>query len=260
VTLLTRHAEPPLSSYVEALWYCDAQPAVPHQKERVLPNGRFQVVINLSCGGGAVCGLRSQYISIEPAAIQSAMGIVFRPGGARGFFAPPSSDFYNQIVPLDAVWGRSLTRLQERLAGAPTPREKLRMLEAALRQLLRTGSDAQFTVHDAVQHSLLAFGSVPHVRTVSDISKESGISRRRLSQLFREQVGMTPKLYCRLMRFRQVLRQIADGRGVNWADVASAGGYFDQAHLTHEFREFSGFSPTAFLEAERPSFNHVRVN
>jgi AraC-like DNA-binding protein len=57
-----------------------------------------------------------------------------------------------------------------------------------------------------------------------------------------------------------VLRQIADGRGVNWADVASAGGYFDQAHLTHEFREFSGFSPTAFLEAERPSFNHVRVN
>jgi len=49
--------------------------------------------------------MRSQHIVIETAAIQSVMNVVFRPGGAGGFFEVPASDFYNQVVPLDAVWG-----------------------------------------------------------------------------------------------------------------------------------------------------------
>src|SRR5688500_20022957 len=129
--LLTHHPGPPLSRYVEALWYFDGHhAAVHHGKERVLPNGRFQVVVDLSDGSGTVCGLRSQYIEIEPAAIQSVMGIVFRSGGARGFFSQPASDFYNQIVPLDAVWGPRLTRLQARLATA-SAQGKLHALETA---------------------------------------------------------------------------------------------------------------------------------
>ncbi len=83
---------------------------------------------------------------------------------------------------------------------------------------------------------------------------------RWFSQLFREQVGITPKLYCRLLRFRQVVRQITSGGPVDWADVALAGGYCDQAHLAHEFRDFSGISPGSYLAAVRPFVNHVRMD
>ena len=72
----------PLGVYVETLWYCDRYQAV-HRKERVLPNGRFQIVMNLSTGLGAVAGMRSRHIVIETGAIQSTMGVVLRPSGAR---------------------------------------------------------------------------------------------------------------------------------------------------------------------------------
>jgi AraC-like DNA-binding protein len=78
--------------------------------------------------------------------------------------------------------------------------------------------------------------------------------------LFREQVGLTPKLFYRLHRFQGVLWQTALGAPVDWSDVALAGGYCDQAHLAHEFRDFSGISPTAYLASERTVVNHVPID
>jgi transcriptional regulator GlxA family with amidase domain len=69
---------------------------------------------------------------------------------------------------------------------------------------------------------------------------------------------MTPKRYCRLIRFQRVVPQIALDRPVDRIDVALAGGFSDQAHLVHEFRVFSGLSPECYLAAERPFPNHVR--
>lgn len=257
--LLTCCPRPPLSRYVEALWHFDGHQPAHAGTERVLPNGRFQVVIDLSDGPAALCGMRSQYIAIEPAAIQSIAGIVFRPGGARGFFAGPSVDFYNQIVSLDTVWGPNVARLQERLRDVPSAEGKLRALETALLDAVQQGDESRFVLHGSVECALRAFLQTPHIRTVSEVARHVGLSRRRLTQLFAEQIGMTPKRYCRLIRFRRVVREIAGGAAVNWADVASAGDYCDQAHLAHEFRNFSGLSPSRYLEAERPFPNHVRV-
>jgi transcriptional regulator GlxA family with amidase domain len=70
---------------------------------------------------------------------------------------------------------------------------------------------------------------------------------------------MTPKRYCRLIRFCKVVRQIAAKQPVDWIDVALSGGFYDQAHLIHEFRAFSGLSPERYLRAEHPFPNHVRT-
>jgi AraC-like DNA-binding protein len=257
--LLTYCPGPPLSDYVEALWHYDGHQQAYTGKERVLPNGRFQIVIDLSGGAGAVCGMRSQYITIKPAAIRCVMGVVFRPGGARGFFLIPSSDFYNQIVPLDAVWGPQVARLQELLREARSAQGKLRALESALLEAVQRGDESRFVLHPSVDCALRAFGQTPHIQTVSEVARDVGLSRRRLTQVFAEQIGITPTLYCRLMRFRWVVREIAARGFVNWADIASAGGYSDQAHLAHEFRDFSGLSPSRYLEAERPFPNHFRI-
>ena len=253
--LLTHRPGPPLGHYVEALWYYEGRNDTANGRERVLPIGRFQVVIDLSTGLGIVGGMRSKYIDIEPAAIHMAMGVVFRPGGAHGFFDAPASDFYNRIVPLEQVWHAEMSALSCRLRSAMDPAKKLHILETALRDVPKRG-----TLHPSMQYALRELQHRPHIRTVSDFSKAAGLSRRRFSQLFREQIGMTPKLYCRLVRFRGVVRQIAAGGPVDWADVAVAGGYCDQAHLAHEFREFSGLSPGGYLSADRPHANHIRLD
>src|SRR5437588_717487 len=222
--LLAHRPASPLASYVESLWYYNHGHQAASQRERVLPNGRFQLVIDLCSGGAAVSGMRSQYIEINPAAIQSAMGIVFKPGGAQGFLDGAAADFYNLVVPLHQVWGSRVAELQERLQVVVTATEKFTVLETALLEFMQRVPERRFHRHAGVLYALQEFRRLPHVRSVMDITKEAGLSRRRLSQLFREQVGITPKLYCRLVRFRQVVRQIAAGGRVDWADVALAGG------------------------------------
>jgi AraC-like DNA-binding protein len=245
---------PPLARYVETLWYEDGDQAVRHT-QRVLPGGGFMLVIELTGGPGVVIGMRSRYIEINPAAIHTVMGVVFRPGGARPFFDVPADEFSGHVVPLDLVWSCAVHGLRDRLWEAPTVAEKFRLLECELQHRVQP----RVGLHPAVRYGLTEFHRGPHLRGVIEVTRDAGLSRRRFAQLFREQVGMTPKRYCRLHRFHNVTRQICEGKAVDWADLALAGGYSDQAHLSHEFREFSGLSPTAFL-AERRSCDHTRVD
>src|SRR5437667_8036978 len=94
----THRPAPPLASSVEMFWYGDGYPAL-HRQERALPNGRFQLIIDLSDGyvrEGApeagrcqrplsplVVGMRSHYTVLETAALQHIMSVVFWPGGTR---------------------------------------------------------------------------------------------------------------------------------------------------------------------------------
>ena len=251
-----------LASYVEKVWYCDGYQLV-HCKQRVLPNGRFQLFISLWDGplrgpGGPkgepgqlasslVVGIRTHFSVIDTATLHSAMGVLFWPGGARAFFDAPADVFYNESVPLDLIWGSQASELRDRLREANTASEKFQVVETALLDRV----NKRVELHPAVQYALGEFAQAPHIRSVIDVARKAGLSRRRFAQLFREQVGLTPKLYCRLHRFQHVLRQIALGAPVDWADLALAGGYCDQAHLANEFRNFSGISPSAYLASER---------
>jgi len=252
----------PLAAYVEKLWYCDGRDVI-HRKERVLPNGKFQLFFSLSdspiggqdgsnweVGRGAsslVVGIETHSMVIDAGTLQSAMGVLFCPGGARAFFDAPADAFCNERVPLDMIWGSRAGEMRDRLREGGSAAEKFQLLEATLLERVNTRAE----LHSAVQYALGQFARAPHIRSVLDVSRKAGLSRRRFAQLFREQIGLTPKLYCRLLRFQGVLRQIAVGAPVDWADLALAGGYCDQPHLANEFRSFSGISPNAYLASEQ---------
>jgi AraC-like DNA-binding protein len=251
-----------LAAYVEKIWYCDGYQGA-HRKNLVLPNGRFQLVISLAEGplrapGGPmgesgeiasslILGIRSHFCVIDTATLKSAMGVLFWPAGARAFFDGPADSFYNENVPLDLIWGSTASELRDHLREASAAAEKFHVLETALLERM----NKRLELHAGVLYALGRFARVPHIRSVVEVAREAGLSRRRFAQLFREQVGLTPKLYCRLHRFQHVVRQISQGVPVDWADLALAGGYCDQAHLANEFRHFSGMSPTAYLAIDR---------
>ena len=95
-------------------------------------------------------------------------------------------------------------------------------------------------------------------RTVGDVVQGIGISSRRFWELFRNEVGLSPKAFCRIRRFNAVLTHIERLTTVDWLDVALSCGYFDQAHFNHDFRAFAGLSPSAYLR-DRMSRTHVVV-
>lgn len=252
-----------LAPYVEKLWYCDR-----HQRlqptERVLPSGRFQLAISLAEGpisalsdptgiGSEIApslliGIRSRFSIITTAKLRPAMGVFFRPGGIHAFLNTPTDEFCNKNVPLDLIWGSMAGALRDRLRTESHVAKKFQVLESALLGRIRERA----RLNAAVQYALAEFAraDVPQPR-VDCIARDAGLSRRRFTQLFREQIGLTPKLFCRIQRFQAALKQIDSGASVDWAQLALTAGYYDQAHLAHEFQDFSGLSPSAYLVNNR---------
>jgi AraC-like DNA-binding protein len=246
---------PTIAPFAELFWHDDRYRELTH-RERVLPAGAFTLVFELESGVGIVNGLRSSCIEFDTRPVGTVVGVLFRPGGAKAFFPGSAQALFNRSVPLDRLWGSGANETCERLRAGADASVRFAILEQALQCRMQSSA----FLHPAVEAGLREFQLVPHVRRVLEIVEQAGLSRRRFSQLFREQVGTTPKLYCRLRRFTWVVQQLSTGNEVDWADVAQAAGYSDQAHLAHDFREFSGLSPAALLRTDRPSGAHLRVS
>jgi AraC-like DNA-binding protein len=237
------------------LWLMDG-PAPAHPRERLLPMPTAELIIDLSATSDMpvpmLCGPQSESFVIDTNSPASIMGVHFKPGGAFPFFKAPAGELHNARVGLDVPWAGRAAELRERLLEAPTPLARFQMVESfllaqAVRPLAR---------QPAVAFALAAFqGERP--LTVSAVVERSGFCQRRFIEVFRDEVGLTPKLFCRVVRFQQVVQKIHRWRQVDWADVAVDCGYYDQAHFIHDFQAFSGFSPTTYLEVRGPRLNHV---
>src|SRR4026209_3040679 len=94
---------------------------------------------------------------------------------------------------------------------------------------------------------------------VREAAKYIGLSQRRFIQVFKAEVGMTPKLFSRIQRFQQARTFIQQNPSLNWADLALDLGYFDQSHLIREFNEFSGLNPTDYLNQLRSTLSNTSL-
>jgi methylphosphotriester-DNA--protein-cysteine methyltransferase len=261
---------PPLGHFVGLLWlYEGFRPA--HPRERLLPTGTVEIVINLRedrsvtygrkdierplvRSGEIVCGAHSEYFVIDTNSQDGVIGVHFRPGGAFPFLKLPAGELHNQHVDLSQFWGRqAASELRERLLAARSPEAKLRVLERALLE----AACGEFDRHTAVAYALDVFHQAPAGRSIREVTERTGLSARRFIDLFEKEVGLTPKLFCRVQRFQRVLKSIALGGRVDWVDLALTCGYYDQAHFIHDFRAFSGINPSTYLAAHTPHLNHV---
>jgi AraC-like DNA-binding protein len=262
----THTPRPPLSKFVDWFWFYDDL-TLPHRLERVLPDGSMELIFNLREEARHVfdrntykplrdyrrswfSGAHSRFIVIDTAPDSSMIGVHFKPGGAAAILGIPASALENDVVDLAALWNTDAILIREELLDAPTPDAKFAVLERALFRRLRQES------HRAVAYAIHQFTSRPHEATVGQVADEVGLSRRHFIQRFTEEVGLTPKRFCRIRRFQLVLAHTQKQRPVAWADVAPACGYYDQAHFIHDFQEFCGMTPTRFMDKalEYPNF------
>ena len=91
------------------------------------------------------------------------------------------------------------------------------------------------------------------------LAESIGVSQRRFIQLFRDELGLAPKLFGRVQRFQQAIKAIDRRETVDWLDLALSCGYFDQAHFIHDFIEFSSLTPGEYLGLRTAHLRHVRL-
>ena len=259
---------PPLNQCIRSLWYSQAPDSF-SGRERILPNGCIQVIVNLArdflsdCDHGPVrplppsliVGASTVFEIVDRSDMAELIGIVFRPGGFAPFVRDVADAFSHRRVTLEDVWGSKARRLRDRLRETGTPRARLDVLEAFLQDAFA----AKVSRNQAVDFALRRFHAEPAMATVHDVAEQTGLSARRFSQIFREQVGLTPKVWCRVQRFQRAVRQLHAGRDVAWAELALDCGYYDQSHFANEFRAFSGIDATTYSARRTVWANHVAV-
>jgi AraC-like DNA-binding protein len=275
VLYLERIPAAPLSRFVQVLWYSQA-PVAEHRYERILPSGCTQVILNLErdylhdCPEGSpdqpvapalVVGGRSTYEIVNARDMASLIGISFKPGGFAAFAGDAVDRFSNLSIPLEAAWGSASLTLRNCLRETDDIRTRFRIIEAFLLERLATCARPYAGARQRlVGFALENFGAAPALSTVREVARSTGLSERRFSQIFREEVGLSPKVWCRIQRFQRAVRMLHSGADLPWAELALDCGFYDQSHFANEFRAFSGVDATTYSANRTRWVNHIAVS
>ena len=258
--IVFRHRKPnlALAEFVRLFWYW-SEPPRRFVHERVLPMGTVELVIRLESprtSDSGIAGPRSSPLIIERHATHQLLGVHFAPGGAFPFLGFPFGEIYNSWITLADLWGESRARrLLELLSGEPTIELKFQLLERWLLWI----ADQPLKHHAAISFALKEFDDEPGLRSSAVVAEKVNLSQRRFIDIFRNEVGMTPKLFCRVQRFHHIIQRVQHQEKVDWVDLAFSCGYTDQSHFIHEFREFSGLRPSEYLGLRTEHLGHVKV-
>jgi AraC-like DNA-binding protein len=193
--------------------------------------------------GGFVAGVHDRFTVTEHGGYQRGLQMNLTPIGARLFFGIPMSELSGRIVHLRDVLPAAHRSLSEELADAPTWGARFDRIERLLtsrieRAQLRATTMA--TMLWAMNRIEASGGAVD----VGGLARELGYSAKHVITMFRDQVGVPPKLMARIVRFDRLMTRLKSGEARTWAELAADLGYADQSHLIREVRSFTGTTPT----------------
>ena len=242
----------PLKPFVERFWLLEG-PANEIGGEPIPPDGRPEIIVH---GGDPFveilpdgrrrrqarvlfAGQLTRPVHIVPRGVARIAGAHLRPHGAYDLLRVPQHQFKDRVVDLRSVNAGLARTLQREVAARDTGDEMIAALEQVL--AAHAGDRADMSpAATAVTRALALKGLIG----VAGLARAAGVSPRQLERLFSERVGISPKLFLRIVRFQEVVRATRSGRrDLGWAALAAEHGFYDQAHFINDFKAFVGRTP-----------------
>ncbi len=247
---------PSLQFFIDRYWSVEYDGSADAPVEPVLPDGCPEIVFNLADrfqriptfgnvetqASAIVSGQIRSRLLIRPTGCVKLFGVRFRPHSAEGFLGVAMSSLTDHIVPLESVVGGFSGELESRIATAQTFEARVAVVETALES---RSSNGDASIAARLTETIADSGGRMSVKELVD---RTGIGERRMERMFDKYVGVSPKVFSRIVRFRGVVRSIETADSFGLLDTALRFGYFDQSHMIHEFNEFAGTSPLVYFE------------
>ncbi|PWK39501.1 AraC family transcriptional regulator [Actinoplanes xinjiangensis] len=257
---MSRVPRPPLDGLIDDLYYLEGAP--PYARLMLPASPAAFLIVNLGAplriragtdiaaaeyADGCVVTMPTRALDFGYPPRTRSVGVHFKPWGPAPFLAMPAAELCDRPVTLEQVWGRPATaELRDRLASADGPHAMLTLLEQELTRRLRETAGLGL-----VRHTSGIIAATGGAVVIDDLRASAGVSSTHLAQRFKQLVGVTPKRLARTYRFTTTMLAINPAEPIDWAGLAAGAGYFDQAHFGHEFRAFTGLTPTRYAEVRR---------
>jgi AraC-like DNA-binding protein len=257
---VSRVPRPPLDGLIDDLYYLEGAPPYPRLTLPPMPSA--VLIVNLGApfriragtdievaeyADGVVVTTLTRPLEFGYPPGTRSVGVHFKPWGLAPFLAMPAAELCDRPVTVEEVWGRPTSaELRDRLATAAGPHEMLTLLED---QLMRRACETAGL--GLVRHTSSVIAAATGAVAIGDLSVAAGVSSTHLAQRFKEVIGVTPKRLARTYRFAATVVAIDPAGPVDWLELAGRTGYCDQAHFVHEFRTFTGLTPTRYLDVRR---------
>jgi AraC-like DNA-binding protein len=239
--LARRSPAPELAPFVQHYWMVswDLRGEEPFVQE-TLPHPNVHAVFEKGCS--MVCGVSTSKFTRVLEGQSHVFGIKFTPAGLHPFLKASVSALTNGGKPIEIVFGEEALKLEALLVSSAEEEEMVAAANAFLLSRIPEPDETVAQVNQLVSRTL----NESDIKTVDDLAKRSGISKRTLQRLFNEYVGINPKWVIRRYRLHELVERLKSGERLDLSQLALDLGYFDQAHLINDFRSIAGYSPTQY--------------
>ena len=197
-------------------------------------------------------GQLTERILLKPTGEIGVVSVRFKAAGAARFFVLPYAEIVDQVIDLSLYEPEFSKMIQQRIEGCSSHDQRLSAMEFVVRERLTAESQEDIFVRQACQYITKSEGEY----SVQELVKLIGFSERQLERKFKKQVGITPKLLSRIMRFQKFLALSKQSEEMTLSAAALACGYYDQSHFIRDFTLFSGVSPVNYLNSSHPISDH----
>ncbi len=265
----------PLNGFIDNLVYFEGfTPA--HSLDRFLPDGNTELIIDLTeipqhihdnhtlevvqaCSNAWVSGVRTRPITIPSGKGGRMVIVAFKKGAAHPFYPFPMIELTNSVVMADLVFGKSILDLREKLLFSKSTSEMFYLVELFL--LGRAGDKLhESTTSNCIKYAISNIISKPTLSNFHNLSDQIAYSQKHFIDLFKGQVGLSPKQYLKIIRFQKAIYEIETNRSIHWSGIAAESGFYDQAHFIHDFKDFSGFTPNDYIKRKSGTLNYIPVD
>ncbi|AKD54060.1 helix-turn-helix transcriptional regulator [Spirosoma radiotolerans] len=248
---------PALQSFVECYWLHDfkTEGRLESPIQRCMPFGALELILHLDDNHAHVLfndswqelpqaffvGLYRDTVQWKAVGTSRKFGIRLKPESLLQLFNVPVASLFNQFTDLETFLGKETNRLTERVYGLPDIQSVIEVAESFLLAQFKNLKGERNYLYEATRLIRQAKGNV----SIEALSEHLFVSKRQLERSFKDNFGTTPKLYQRIIRFRNAYESFQQTATTpNWLDVSYNLGYSDQAHFIRDFKEFSNDVPT----------------
>ena len=195
-----------------------------------------------------VTGAYDTWQLVESTGTSSGVQVNFTLLGIRLLVGRPIEDMKNRAFAPEEIFGEFARALTDRLYDATSWDARFECLDRALTARMRDPLDVPAGVRCAWRRLVASRGQ----SSIASIVQEVGWSQRHFIARFKHEIGVSPKVFARMLRFGRVVRAIRAGETTDLADLAVGSGYYDQSHLNRDVREFAGTTPGELLKSVLP--------